>query len=80
MSVRSVTVTAGPPAVAYAIGRRVGNAVTRNRVRRRLRSAVVRHSASLRPGHAYLVGVAPAAATVSYAELERLVGECLEAA
>ena len=80
VSVRSLAVAAGPPAVGYAISRRVGNAVIRNRVRRRLRTAVGRHSALLRPGHAYLVGVAPAAADVSYAELERFVGECLEAA
>lgn len=54
--------------------------MTRNRVRRRLRTAVGRHVTLLRPGHAYLVGVAPAAADVSYAELERMVRECLEAA
>ena len=29
-----------PPRVAYAVGRSVGNAVTRNRVTRRLRAAV----------------------------------------
>jgi ribonuclease P protein component len=40
--------------VAYAIGRRVGNAVTRNRVRRRLRAAIGNHAADLVPGGAYL--------------------------
>jgi ribonuclease P protein component len=43
-----------PPRVAYAIGRRVGSAVTRNRVRRRLRAAIDRHAAELLPGGAYL--------------------------
>lgn len=43
-----------PPRVAYAIGRRAGNAVTRNRIRRRLRAAIDHHAAGLVPGGAYL--------------------------
>ena len=77
---RTLAVGDGPPAVAYAISRRVGNAVIRNRVRRRLRTAVARQERLLRPGHAYLVGVSPAAADVTYRELEDRVRECLEAA
>jgi len=53
--------------VAYAIGRPVGTAVTRNRVRRRLR-AIVR-STELAPG-SYLVSVSPAASTMTFSELE----------
>ncbi|MEA2391314.1 MAG: Ribonuclease [Solirubrobacteraceae bacterium] len=52
--------------MAYAIGRHVGPAVTRNRIRRRLR-AIVRDSA-LTPG-AYLVLAGPGAATAGYDEL-----------
>jgi ribonuclease P protein component len=66
--------------VAYAIGRRVGNAVTRNRVRRRLRSAVAGQAPKLRPGSAYLVSAQRAAATIPYGELEQMVCECLESA
>jgi len=40
--------------VAYAIGRRAGNAVTRNRIRRRLRAAIDGHASELVPGGAYL--------------------------
>jgi ribonuclease P protein component len=40
--------------VAYAIGRRVGNAVARNRIRRRVRAAIDQHTAELLPGGAYL--------------------------
>jgi ribonuclease P protein component len=41
-------------AVAYAIGRRIGSAVVRNRLRRRLRALVADHE-GLRPDAAYLV-------------------------
>ena len=43
-----------PPRVAYAVGRGVGGAVVRNRVRRRLRAATRAHAAEFVPGHAYL--------------------------
>jgi ribonuclease P protein component len=59
-----------PPRVAYAVGRPVGGAVVRNRVRRRLRAATRAHAAVLTPGHAYLVHAAPGAAGATYAELD----------
>jgi ribonuclease P protein component len=59
----------GPPRVAYAVGRRVGGAVARNRVRRRLRAVVAAEAAVLAPAHVYLVGAGPAAAKTSYREL-----------
>ena len=43
-----------PPRVAYAIGRRFGTAVERNRARRRLRAAVALDAGELRPGGVYL--------------------------
>src|SRR5439155_4372807 len=49
---------AEPPRVAYAIGRRVGGAAVRNRIRRRLRTIV----GDLRPvlgPRAWLIGAAP---------------------
>lgn len=52
--------------VAFAVGRSVGPAVVRNRVRRRLRAAV-RELAPV-PG-TYLLGVAPPPASASYAAL-----------
>ena len=62
--------TVTPPRVAYALGRALGPAVVRNRVRRRLRAMLQQASldAPLPPG-SYLFGAQPAAASRSYAEL-----------
>ena len=59
-----------PPRVAYAIGRPVGNAATRNRLRRRLRAIVVELAPDLRPG-TYLIGVDPTVATLDHGDLRR---------
>jgi ribonuclease P protein component len=68
----------GPPRVAYAVPRSVGNAVVRNRVRRRLRSLVQSHASQLREGHAYLIGAAASAANTTYPELEGALGALLD--
>jgi ribonuclease P protein component len=54
-----------PPRVAYAVGG-VGNAVVRNRLRRRLRAAVARAEAELTPGGAYLVSARREALTMPF--------------
>ncbi|MEW6474769.1 MAG: ribonuclease P protein component [Actinomycetota bacterium] len=69
-----------PPRVAYAVGKRVGPAVVRNRVRRRLRAATLAHRAELLPGGAYLFGAAPTAGAVPFAEIDAAMGELLAAA
>jgi len=69
-----------PPRVAYAVGRRVGPAVVRNRVRRRLRALTAAHRAELQPGGAYLFGAGPAAATIPFAELDAAMGRLLAVA
>ena len=51
------------PCVAFAISRRVGPAVVRNRLRRRLRDEMAALAKADRlPVGAYLIGLAPAAA------------------
>ena len=65
---------ATPPRVAYALGRAIGPAVVRNRLRRQLRALL--GDAALPPG-LYLIGAQPIAARRSRSELafdlERLV-------
>ena len=55
-----------PPRVAYAVGRRIGGAVARNQVRRRLRAATRANARELEPGRAYLVGVVGEPAPTTY--------------
>jgi ribonuclease P protein component len=78
--VRRVDARGPGPQVAYAVSRRVGNAVTRNRVRRRLRAALFDARDVVRADSAYLVGATPAAASASFAELRDALGTCLRAA
>ena len=58
---------ATPPRVAYALGRAIGPAVVRNRLRRRLRAMLT--TSTLPPG-LYLIGAQPTAAQRSRSELE----------
>jgi ribonuclease P protein component len=62
----------GPPRVGYAVGRDVGGAVVRNRLRRRLRGVVADLAPSLAPG-TYLIGAGPAAVELSPADLRATV-------
>jgi ribonuclease P protein component len=65
----------GPPRVAYAVGRRAGNAVVRNRIRRRLRPVVAGHAQHFRTGHQYLISADSAALRATPRELtDTLVG------
>ena len=68
-----------PPRVAYAVSRRVGNAVVRNRVRRKLRAAARESMALLQPGWGYLVSARPAAANSTYGELHADLSATLRA-
>jgi ribonuclease P protein component len=60
-----------PPRVAFAVGRRVGSAVARNRVRRQLRAIAAELAPDLAPG-AYLVAYR-GAPVIGSTELRQLV-------
>jgi ribonuclease P protein component len=58
----------GPPRVAYAVGKRVGGSVIRNRLRRRLRAQV---AAAPPPSGAYLIVLSPGATELDSGALAR---------
>jgi ribonuclease P protein component len=66
-----------PPRVGYVIGRRVGPAVVRNRLRRRLRALMRQAAPRLAPG-AYLLGAAPEAAGLTFSQLSDLVDRLID--
>ena len=57
----------GPPQVGIVAGRGVGNAVRRNRAKRRLRAAA--GLAELQPGATYVVVASPAVVDMPFQEL-----------
>jgi ribonuclease P protein component len=70
---------ADPPRVAYAVGRRFGTAVERNRARRRLRAAVAMEQALLLDGGAYLLAAERSVMTVPFPTLREHVATVLRA-
>ena len=82
---RTVVIHAGrlasPDArVGLAVSKAVGGAVVRNTVKRRLRAILAGLLPSVPPGTGVVARALPAAASVSYAELERDVAAALAAA
>jgi ribonuclease P protein component len=70
----------GPPRVAYAMTKRVGGAVARNRLRRRLRAQLAELASSGRvPTGALLISVGPDAAHRTPQELRNDVVRLLDA-
>jgi ribonuclease P protein component len=65
--------------VAFAVPRKVGGAVERNRVRRRLRAVVAETSAALPPG-AYLIGTDQGVRGLPFQELRTKVIEAMQRA
>jgi ribonuclease P protein component len=69
-----VEVRSGPPAqlrVGFSVSKKVGNAVTRNKVKRRMREALRGQLPLLRGGHMLIFVARPAAAQADYGALEK---------
>ena len=64
--------TLSRPHVAYALGRPLGSAVARNRLRRRMREIVAVQESSMAPGW-YLFGADASALTMTFAQLSEAV-------
>jgi ribonuclease P protein component len=65
--------------VSYAINRRVGTAVVRNRLRRRLKAIMTELAPSLLAG-AYVVRTGPDSSTLGYEELRVAMSRAVEKA
>jgi ribonuclease P protein component len=73
----SGTVSVEPARVGFVVSRAIGNAVVRNRVKRRLRHACRARVDTLGPGSMTVVRAMPAASAVSFGELDKALGRCL---
>ena len=79
---RTFAATDSTPALRLGIAtsRKVGNAVVRNRIRRRLKSIARELAPQVRPGAEILIGVRTAASTATSAELRAALTDCLRRA
>jgi ribonuclease P protein component len=67
-----------PPRVAFAIGRKVGPAVVRNRLRRQIRAVLHEaHAVDPMPSGSYLFGAHPSAADLDFSQLRAEVLDLL---
>ena len=64
-----VRADAGPARIGFTVAKKVGNAVERNRVRRRLREMVRASAVAAQPGHDYVVIGRRAALGLPFARL-----------
>ncbi len=65
----------GPPRVGFTVGRVLGGAVVRNRIKRRLREAARRRLAELAAPVDVVINPKKSALTVDFAELDREVAQ-----
>ncbi|MEN5073607.1 ribonuclease P protein component [Isoptericola cucumis] len=70
----------GPPQVGLVVSKAVGNAVHRNKVKRRLRHSAQRHLGALPPGARVVVRALPPSAGATHADLDRDLDRCVERA
>jgi ribonuclease P protein component len=67
-----------PPRFGFTVTKKLGNAVLRNRIRRRLKEALRRGAAlSGRPDHDYVILAQPAALTEDFAALQLQISQAI---
>lgn len=66
------------PLVGFVVSKAVGNAVVRNRVKRRMRAIVANHLAEVPEDSRVVVRSLPAAAAADFAQLEADYLSCLQ--
>jgi len=67
----------GPPRFGFVVSRRIGKAVIRNRVKRRLRAVVRRHVAEVTRGYDVVLIARPGSGEASFAALAEAVAVLL---
>ncbi len=67
----------GPPQVAFSVGKWVGSAVVRNRVRRRLRAIMADFAGDLSPG-CYLVGAGSKSGEAKFDDIRGNIWKALQ--
>ncbi len=70
----------GPARIGFTVSRKVGTAVERNRVRRRLRATVRAAQALMQPGHDYVLVGRRAALAAPFQEIAAALGGALRRA
>lgn len=63
----------------FIVSKKVGNAVVRNTIRRRLKAVCAEALPSVRPGADVVIRVLPGASALSFRELREEVSRCLAA-
>lgn len=80
LHVQALTDRPGDCQVGFSVSKKVGGAVVRNRVKRRLRAIVRRHLAELGLGHNLVLRARPQAALAEFDALEAAVCRVLDRA
>lgn len=69
--------TTDAPLVGFVVSKAIGNAVTRNLIKRRLREIVRAHLKDLPNGSTLVVRALPRSSEVEFSKLERDFSQCL---